>query len=265
VASRASEGRAVIAAASAATAAAAVPPPLPSAGLLIAHDRAPAEVATLGAGAAAAPAAGGAAPTGGSIGAGASAGASGGSGGGVPTVFLGGACNPTTWRRDVAMPALERAGVSYFNPQVDEWHPDLIEIEANAKAGARLLLFVIGPETRGVASMVEAAELIACCRNVVLVLQDIPPGTTFAGRVRFAGRLVVSFARAHTIARAHSSRRRASVAQELPPDEVKDLNRGRAYLADVADRHGVPVYQSIEAATEEIVRRAAGDAGAAQS
>jgi hypothetical protein len=41
--------------------------------------------------------------------------------------------------------------------------------------------------------------------------------------------------------------------QELPPDEIKDLNRGRAYLANVADRHGVTVYQSIDAALNEVV------------
>ena len=32
---------------------------------------------------------------------------------------------------------------------------------------------------------------------------------------------------------------------------MKDLNRGRAYLANVADRHDVTVYQSIEVALQE--------------
>ncbi|VDL60320.1 unnamed protein product, partial [Hymenolepis diminuta] len=31
-------------------------------------------------------------------------------------VFLGGACNPTTWRKDVAIPFLEEKGIPYFNP-----------------------------------------------------------------------------------------------------------------------------------------------------
>ena len=39
--------------------------------------------------------------------------------------------------------------------------------------------------------------------------------------------------------------------QALPPDEIKDLNRGRAYLANVADRHDVTVYQSLEVALQE--------------
>ena len=35
-------------------------------------------------------------------------------------VFLGGSCNPTTWRRDIAMPLMEQSGVLYYNPQVEE-------------------------------------------------------------------------------------------------------------------------------------------------
>lgn len=31
-------------------------------------------------------------------------------------VFLGGSCNPTTWRKDVAIPYLQDAGVSFYNP-----------------------------------------------------------------------------------------------------------------------------------------------------
>lgn len=31
-------------------------------------------------------------------------------------VFLGGSCNPTTWRADVAIPALKELGISFYNP-----------------------------------------------------------------------------------------------------------------------------------------------------
>lgn len=33
-----------------------------------------------------------------------------------PEVFLGGSCNPTTWRADVAMPELKKLGISFYNP-----------------------------------------------------------------------------------------------------------------------------------------------------
>lgn len=133
-------------------------------------------------------------------------------------VFLGGACNPTTWRHNVAMPRLEEAGVSYFNPQVKEWSPELIEIERNHKESAevrvcwrergegrasgvscpvcvlgrcaltllprpprKVLLFVINMETHGVVSMQEAAEFIVRGRSVVLMLEDLKPPATGEG------------------------------------------------------------------------------------
>jgi hypothetical protein len=139
-------------------------------------------------------------------------------------VFLGGACNPTTWRADIACPLLEEPELAIYNPQRDDWDPWMIKAEADAKGAARVILFVIGSETRGIASMVEAAELIASGRDVVLALVDIPRGATIAG-------------------------------EKLGAAEIKDLNRGRAYLADVAERHGQTVYRTVLAAVREVVRR----------
>lgn len=34
----------------------------------------------------------------------------------APEVFLGGSCNPTTWRADVAIPTLQNLGISFYNP-----------------------------------------------------------------------------------------------------------------------------------------------------
>lgn len=31
-------------------------------------------------------------------------------------VFLGGSCNPTTWRQDIAIPLLKSLGITYYNP-----------------------------------------------------------------------------------------------------------------------------------------------------
>jgi hypothetical protein len=33
-------------------------------------------------------------------------------------VFLGGSCNPTTWRLAIAIPAFSKHGIKYYNPQV---------------------------------------------------------------------------------------------------------------------------------------------------
>ena len=41
-------------------------------------------------------------------------------------VFLGGSCDPTTWRKDLAIPHLKAAGITFYNPQVEHWVPELI-------------------------------------------------------------------------------------------------------------------------------------------
>lgn len=134
-----------------------------------------------------------------------------------PDVFLGGSCNPTTWRADIAIPVLGRAGVSFYNPQTEDWSPELVQAEARAKAAAGTCLFVIDAQTRAIASMLEAAELIGDGRDVALVVQDMPDGTEVDSTV-ITGR------------------------------ELKDLNRARAYLRDIADRHQVAVHPDVTAA-----------------
>ena len=137
------------------------------------------------------------------------------------SVFLGGSCNPTTWRKDVAIPALDKAGISYYNPQVDDWSPELVEVEARAKQDADALLFVIDAQTRAIASMLEAAEAITAGRHVVLAVLDIADGTGIGG-------------------------------QAVTGAELKDLNRARAYLRDIASRHGTQVFGSVEEAVKSI-------------
>ena len=136
-------------------------------------------------------------------------------------VFLGGSCNPTTWRKDVAIPILEAAGVSYYNPQVDDWSPELVAIEAKAKEEAETVLFVIDSQTRAIASILEATEMIMSQRDVVLVIDQISDCTEIGG-------------------------------QTVTGSELKDLNRARTYLRDLASRHLVGVYPTVAAAVMSI-------------
>ena len=89
-------------------------------------------------------------------------------------VFLGGSCNPTTWRHDQAIPYFQSRSVSFYNPQVAEWTPDLIEIEHRAKELAPLLFFVIDHDTRALASMIEVCYLAARGRSIVVVMSPMP-------------------------------------------------------------------------------------------
>lgn len=89
-------------------------------------------------------------------------------------MFLGGSCDPTSWRADIAVPKLTKFKIPFFNPQISDWHPNLIQLEAAAKEECQMLLFVIDSKTRAIASMLEATEYIMQLRSVVLVILDIP-------------------------------------------------------------------------------------------
>ena len=148
-------------------------------------------------------------------------------------VFLGGSCNPTTWRQDEAIPILAAAGVSFFNPQVDNWSQELVLIESLIKANCETLLFVIDCQTRAIASMIEASEYICSGRDVVLVVKNMPDSSSSAPRAQ-----------------------QAQVNNELlGPEQVRDLNRARSYVTDVAQRHGLDVFTNVGLACEYIVTK----------
>eukprot|EP00041_Stephanoeca_diplocostata_P014318 m.259191 g.259191 ORF g.259191 m.259191 type:complete len:196 (-) comp19659_c1_seq4:100-687(-) len=131
-------------------------------------------------------------------------------------VFLGGSCGRTTWRKELAVPVLEAAGIKYYNPQRDDWSPDLVSVEAKIKQQSALMLFVIGNCTRGLASVVEATEYICCGKPTCLGMDDIEASTDFDGNGTCASK-----------------------------NEVLDINRMRKYLRDVAERHNVPIFSHL--------------------
>ncbi|HMP50425.1 MAG TPA: nucleoside 2-deoxyribosyltransferase domain-containing protein [Candidatus Melainabacteria bacterium] len=147
-------------------------------------------------------------------------------------VFLGGACGRTTWRQDIAIPILEREKVSYHNPQmgVGEWTVDDEKGEMLTKDEAEVLMFVVSRETRGVAAVAEAAYLIGADVPTALCLQFMEAGTVIEGKT-------------------------------LDQYEADDLNRGRVFLKSMAEKHGVPIFDTVEKCTEyavELVRRQRG-------
>jgi hypothetical protein len=70
------------------------------------------------------------------------------------TVGLFGTCGGSTWR-DPFMHLLDEQGIAYFNPQVDNWTPELADIEAWHLANDRLILFPVTDETFGFGSLAE--------------------------------------------------------------------------------------------------------------
>lgn len=132
-------------------------------------------------------------------------------------VFLGGSCGGNMWRRDITIPGLLDAGVSFYNPQLEPgaWHSGLISVEAEAKRNAAVLMFVVDGATRGLASMIEVAAAVSSGRTVVLCVEHVPEGAVIAG-------------------------------DEVTENERKDLNRAREYLVSVAEERIKEGHNNIE-------------------
>jgi hypothetical protein len=143
-------------------------------------------------------------------------------------VFLGGSCNPTTWRGEVAIPYLNKVQVHFYNPQVAIWRPELIEEENRAKINAGVLLFVIDNQTRSVSALIELAELAAGNRILVCVLkQFIQPEATICGQV-------------------------------ISQREYQDLRHAQSVVKRLMERRGVPVFSSLSEAlayTAELIKQ----------
>ena len=78
----------------------------------------------------------------------------------IKAISLFGTCGSSTWRAPF-IEAFEAEGVEYFNPQVDDWTPELASVEARHLAGDAIVLMVVTGETTGSASLVEAGLLVA--------------------------------------------------------------------------------------------------------
>lgn len=133
-------------------------------------------------------------------------------------VFLGGSCNPTTWRSEVAIPLLEQQLVNYYNPQVSRWYPELIEKENFAKAFASVLFFFIDNQTRSIVAMVEVAELSATHRKLVCMLNEYDQRNTV-----ICGELVSQ-------------------------KELEDLKHAHKIIKNLVLRQGVPVFNNLNRA-----------------
>jgi len=133
-------------------------------------------------------------------------------------VFLGGSCNPTTWRKDVAIPHMKGRGITFYNPQQANWVPEMIELEHQAKVSSQLLFWVLNAETRNVASMVEVCQFAGSARRLVVVLSNYPgPGHTISG-------------------------------EPISKAEYEDLQNGMETVQDLIERQGIPVFTNIEVA-----------------
>lgn len=133
-------------------------------------------------------------------------------------VFLGGSCNPTTWRSEVAIPLLEQQLVNYYNPQVSRWYPELIEKENFAKAFASVLFFFIDNQTRSIVAMIEVAELSATHRKLVCMVNE------------------------------YNQRQTVICGELVSEKELEDLKHAQKIIKNLVLRQGVPVFNNLSRA-----------------
>lgn len=69
-------------------------------------------------------------------------------------IGLFGTCGESKWRNSF-ISMYKKLGVNYFNPQVDNWKPELAQIEAEHLAKDKIVLFPITYETYGLGSLSE--------------------------------------------------------------------------------------------------------------
>jgi hypothetical protein len=87
----------------------------------------------------------------------------------TPTVFLGGTCGGDQWR-DRFMSQLDDMEISYFNPQVADWNPWMLEMENHCIRNSPVLLFPVLETTLGLGSLGELGF------SVLSILRDIQSG-----------------------------------------------------------------------------------------
>lgn len=105
----------------------------------------------------------------------------------VPTVFLAGTCGGDMWRTPFEA-TLETLGVSYFNPQVDDWEPWMAEEENRCMAHSPIVLFPVLRSTLGLGSLAEIGfSILATLRSIqqgqdrhllVYIEEDVDPEVT---------------------------------------------------------------------------------------
>jgi hypothetical protein len=89
-----------------------------------------------------------------------------------------GTCGISTFRKDTLIPAYEKEGIEYFNPQVEDWDPSLAKIEADHLVNDQIVLFPVLGITYGTGSLAETGFSIAQAmrydesRDFVFLIED---------------------------------------------------------------------------------------------
>ena len=146
-------------------------------------------------------------------------------------VFLGGSCGPTTWRADVAVPYLRSQGITFYNPQQNNWVPEMIELEHQAKQTSQIILMVLNEQTRNVVSMIESSYLAGARRRIMVVIRPYPTPAAAAA------------AEEEEVKEPH-----LFGSERATDSELRDLNAAMTTVHDLVERREFPVFHDLDVA-----------------
>jgi hypothetical protein len=122
-------------------------------------------------------------------------------------IGLFGTCGGSSWR-NAFMQKYQESGIEFYNPQVEDWKPELAEIEAEHLVNDEIILFPVTDETYGTGSLAETGYSIMQAinsnsnRSVVLMIhKDVKEELKIANPA-----LAKESARSRALVRAHLSK-----------------------------------------------------------
>jgi len=94
-------------------------------------------------------------------------------------IGLFGTCGGSSWRT-AFIEAYQKLGIEHYNPQVEDWRPELAQIEAEHLLNDEIILFPVTDETYGTGSLAETGFSILQTVNssenrsvVILIHKDV--------------------------------------------------------------------------------------------
>ncbi|KAH9633987.1 hypothetical protein HF086_001189 [Spodoptera exigua] len=126
-------------------------------------------------------------------------------------VFLGGSCNPTTWRSDIAIPMLKKMGITYFNPIFRNEYVELSRARATLQEAV---------ERRGLPAFTDIPAALRCARAVLRGARTHPRHSL--------GHTILRLKRAYDAAGGRNSR----LPRAKAIDALKEATRATKELAE---------------------------------
>lgn len=131
-------------------------------------------------------------------------------------VGLFGTCGTTTWRREF-MQAYDDLAIDYYNPQVDDWTPELALLEARHLVHDDIVLFPVTGQTYGTGSLAETGF------SILQVLKSVQNAQSHRKVIVYIEpQLDPQLVQENPLAAKESTRARALVAAHL--EHVQDPN-----------------------------------------